>query len=196
MSELVNLVTRAREYLDLPPPCANASFAAARSIIVALIDHLNLLEVRHGGVVSTPVVNLRHILLVDDDEFSLTMLANCAKLAGFSESRIHLAASADVAFGVIHTTPIDVAVVDHNLGFGGSPGTTGLDVVRVLHTIQKYARSVVLTGSRNPKLVAEAEAAGAMAVIGKRLEYDSALTVIHAAMTVLLNAVPREDTDE
>lgn len=179
-----HLITLAKAYLAEGAPCGDERVLRAISLITALSEALIARGFAAGWALPHSV---RHVLIVDDDEFSLKILRNAAITAGFQESCIHSCNNAETALGIIALSKIDCACVDYNLVHGGSTSLTGVDIVRFLKERNPAAMAVIITGSVNPSVVTEAAKVGVTAVLSKQQDLCNSAVVTHAAFTILAN---------
>lgn len=179
-----HLVALAKSYLAEGAPCGNERVLRSLALITAMSEALIARGFTAGW---SPPHSVRHVLIVDDDDFCLRMLHNAAITAGFHESCIHSCNNAASAFGIIALGKIDCACVDYNLQHGDSMSLTGVDVIRFLKDRNPRAMAVVITGAVSPEAVASALKAGAAAVLSKQPDLGNTAVVTHAAFTLLAN---------
>lgn len=91
---------------------------------------------------------LAQVVLIEDDQFSRTTLANALLLADFSV--VAAVSKASEALTAIEKTAIDVAIIDIDLG----PGPTGIDVAWALREAHPFLGIVFLTSFQDPRLSA------------------------------------------
>ncbi len=104
------------------------------------------------------------LLLVDDDEDFLNVLAIAMRKRGFTVS---LAGNADSAFALAKEDPPEFAVVDLKM-----PGNSGLVLVRQLASLQAGTKIVVLTGYASIATAIEAIKLGATHYLAKPVDAD------------------------
>ncbi|NOT16269.1 MAG: response regulator transcription factor [Methylotenera sp.] len=104
------------------------------------------------------------LLLVDDDEAFLSVLAPAMKKRGFS---VTTANSAEAGFEVAKIDPPEFAVVDLKMS-----GNSGLVLVRQLAGLEAGTRIVVLTGFASIATAVEAIKLGATHYLAKPVDAD------------------------
>jgi two-component system response regulator RegA len=104
------------------------------------------------------------LLLVDDDEAFLGVLANAMKKRGFA---VTTASSAESGFAMAQNAPPEFAVVDLKMG-----GNSGLVLVRQLASLDAGTRIVVLTGFASIATAVEAIKLGATHYLAKPVDAD------------------------
>jgi len=104
------------------------------------------------------------LLLVDDDEDFLSVLAAAMRKRGFTVS---LANSAENAFELAKNDPPEFAVVDLKM-----PGNSGLVLVRQLAVLEAGTKIVVLTGYASITTAIEAIKLGATHYLAKPVDAD------------------------
>jgi two-component system, response regulator RegA len=104
------------------------------------------------------------LLLVDDDEEFLSVLAPAMKKRGFL---VTTANSAESAFGLAKDDPPEYAVVDLKMS-----GNSGLVLVRQLTSLNAGTRIVVLTGFASITTAIEAIKLGATHYLAKPVDAD------------------------
>ena len=104
------------------------------------------------------------LLLVDDDEDFLKVLAAAMRKRGFS---ITLASSAESAFELAKQEPPEFAVVDLKMS-----GNSGLVLVRQLTSLEAGTKIVVLTGYASITTAIEAIKLGATHYLAKPVDAD------------------------
>lgn len=104
------------------------------------------------------------LLLVDDDEDFLNVLAAAMRKRGFS---VTLANSAESAFDLAKDDPPEFAVVDLKMS-----GNSGLVLVRQLAGLQAGTKIVVLTGYASIATAIEAIKLGATHYLAKPVDAD------------------------
>jgi len=104
------------------------------------------------------------LLLVDDDEDFLNVLAAAMRKRGFL---VNLANSAESAFELAKNEPPEFAVVDLKMA-----GNSGLVLVRQLSNLQAGTKIVVLTGYASIATAIEAIKLGATHYLAKPVDAD------------------------
>ncbi len=118
------------------------------------------------------------ILVVEDDEKDLQHIMD--GFAPFHPSVDVLAVgTADQAIDVLNTTPVNLVLLDLNLGGGGH----GLDVMRHARKVGMPTRFVVLTGSftLHSVEVEEANDLGGLFAIKKPIRQDQIAAIVNRA---------------
>jgi two-component system response regulator RegA len=108
------------------------------------------------------------LLLVDDDEDFLGVLAIAMRKRGFT---VTLAYSAESAFELAKNDPPEFAVVDLKMS-----GNSGLVLVRQLNDLQSGTKIVVLTGYASIATAIEAIKLGATHYLAKPVDADEIVT--------------------
>jgi len=121
------------------------------------IDSNNTADLRSSDVQPT-------LLLVDDDEVFLNVLAMAMRKRGFL---VTLASSAESAFAIAQNDPPEFAVVDLKMS-----GNSGLVLVRQLASLQAATKIVVLTGYASITTAVEAIKLGATHYLAKPVDAD------------------------
>ena len=104
------------------------------------------------------------LLLVDDDEVFLNVLAMAMRKRGFL---VTLAHSAETAFAIAQLDPPELAVVDLKMS-----GNSWLVLVRQLSSLQAGTKIVVLTGYASIATAVEAIKLGATHYLAKPVDAD------------------------
>jgi len=104
------------------------------------------------------------LLLVDDDEDFLGVLATAMRKRGFT---VTLANSAESAFALAKNEPPEFAVVDLKMS-----GNSGLVLVRQLNDLEAGTKIVVLTGYASIATAIEAIKLGATHYLAKPVDAD------------------------
>lgn len=99
-------------------------------------------KVQHNESVSDP-----SILLLEDDDFSRTLLIGTVEGLGFH--KVYSAATASEAAAHAGQTKMDVAILDLHLG----GGPTGVDVAEFLREKNPFIGLIFLTSFANPRMV-------------------------------------------
>lgn len=114
------------------------------------------------------------VLIVDDDpEFGL-VAKNLIEVEGFSG---HLASSGQEALDLVKNQAFDVIVVDLMLG-----GTSGLDLLRTLRSIDPHLPVILVTGHGSMETAAEALRAEAFDYLGKPFRSNELISAIQRAL--------------
>jgi DNA-binding NarL/FixJ family response regulator len=87
------------------------------------------------------------VLLLEDDDFTRETLK--AALLGCGVDIVHDAQNAKSAVDYSKNNPVDIAVINYNLG----REPNGIDVPKVLYQIQPAMSFVLLTGFLNPEII-------------------------------------------
>ena len=119
-----------------------------------------------------------NVLLIEDEAFTRTLLS--AALAG-PLLEIHSGLSAKYALDTAASTPIDVAVLDLDLGGGPS----GIDIAHALRQQHPHMGLVLLTSYSDPRLSSAQERA---LPLGTRYITKSSLDDVNQLITVILRA--------
>jgi len=90
------------------------------------------------------------VLLVDDDTFTRTALAGALSGAGY---QVHPIATAAQALSFSQTNPIDIALLDLDLG----PGPNGIDLAYLLRRTNSNLGLIFLTSYSDPRLLTSAD---------------------------------------
>lgn len=101
----------------------------------------------------------RHVLVVDDDEVDRAAVARALRGTAFVVRGVETAAEALARIGV---DPVDIILLDNHL-----PDGNAADFLDVLTRREIYLPVVLLTGSRDPEVVAEAMRRGAVDYVSK-----------------------------
>ena len=119
-----------------------------------------------------------NVLLIEDEAFTRTLLS--AALAG-PLLEIHSGLSAKYALDTAASNPIDVAVLDLDLGGGPS----GIDIAHALRQQHPHMGLVLLTSYSDPRLSSAQERA---LPLGTRYITKSSLDDLNQLITVILQA--------
>ena len=119
-----------------------------------------------------------NVLLIEDEAFTRTLLS--AALAG-PLLEIHSGLSAKYALDTAASNPIDVAVLDLDLGGGPS----GIDIAHALRQQHPHMGLVLLTSYSDPRLSSAQERA---LPLGTRYITKSSLDDVNQLITVILQA--------
>ena len=127
------------------------------------------------------MTNLDHdekatLLLVDDDEDFLNVLAIAMRKRGFTVS---LANSAESAFELAKNDPPEFAVVDLKMS-----GNSGLVLVRQLASLQAGTKIVVLTGYASITTAVEAIKLGATHYLAKPVGLEQLRALVKSALSL------------
>lgn len=93
------------------------------------------------------------VMLLEDDDFTRETLK--AALRGSGVDVVHDAQNAKSAIDYSKSNPVDITVIDYNLG----RGPNGIDVSKFLCQIQPAMSFVLLTGFLNPEIIKSASLA-------------------------------------
>ena len=108
------------------------------------------------------------LLVVDDNSSVRESLRFLFRRRGYE---VLTAESGAEAIALVAQHPVHGAIVDVNM-----PGMNGVDVCRSLHEQAAAAGRAVavwmMTGARTPEMTKRAEAAGALAVLGKPFDFE------------------------
>lgn len=111
------------------------------------------------------------VLLVDDDEVFLNVLAKAMTKRGF---QVTTATSAEAAIEIAKLEAPEFAVIDLKMG-----GSSGLVLVRQIAALQAGVRMVVLTGYASIATAVEAIKLGAMHYLAKPVEVEEIIAAFH-----------------
>jgi DNA-binding NtrC family response regulator len=114
------------------------------------------------------------ILVVDDDEASLSSLGEAMALEGYE---VRLAASGEEALRLDTQTEFDVAITDLRM-----QGTDGLEVVRRIKKSHPETVLIVMTGFASMETVVDAISAGAYDYISKPFRLDQMRLKVRQSM--------------
>ena len=120
-------------------------------------------------------IELRTLLLVDDDEALLVRLALAMETRGYMVSA---ARSLAEACAIIDRVSPDYAVIDLRLGDGN-----GLDVIAHLRAVHPSAHAIVLTGYGNIPTAVTAIKLGAVDYLTKPVDADEVDAALQATAT-------------
>lgn len=121
----------------------------------------------------TPQDERPSVLLVDDDEVFLGVLAKAMQKRGF---QVETAPSAEAAIEIATMDPPEFAVIDLKMG-----SNSGLVLVRQLHALEAAIRMVVLTGYASITTAVEAIKLGATHYLAKPVDVDEIIAAFHKA---------------
>jgi two-component system, NarL family, invasion response regulator UvrY len=96
--------------------------------------------------VHTDPVSFAEVLVVEDEQFTRTMLNVTLQALGFGVAG--LCSSAEEALGAVKTAPVGVALLDLDLG----PGPSGVDIAHALREVSPNIGIVLLTTFTDPRL--------------------------------------------
>ena len=116
------------------------------------------------------------IVVVDDDPKVLEFLGDCFKRSGKGYDVETVSSGADSLEAVRRSRP-DLVLLDIAL-----PDLNGLDVLKLIRTIDARVPVIMITGTRDAKAAAEAIALGAFAYIPKPLEVAYIDNLVAAAL--------------
>ncbi len=100
------------------------------------------------------------VMVVDDTDHVRNMLVDMLELDGFEV--VGQAASGDEAVSIVEGTGPDVIVMDYKM-----PGMDGLTAARAIRAQRSEQAIILYTAYLDPKIEAEAKAAGVALCIGK-----------------------------
>jgi diguanylate cyclase (GGDEF)-like protein/PAS domain S-box-containing protein len=101
--------------------------------------------------------NVFHILLVDDDEDDYILTKEYFREINVGQYKLDWVADFDTALEVAQNKTYDLHLVDFQLA--GS-GKNGVDLIRLLHSIDNFTPSIILTGQNTKERDYEAMAVG------------------------------------
>ena len=110
------------------------------------------------------------ILIVDDDEDLLEIMAERLKMRGMT---VASARTADDAFVMIEQEPFDVVIVDFML-----PGIDGLQAINTIRKTRPDLRIILQTAYATAEKEQEALAMGALGVVEKPMDLDRLIRLI------------------
>jgi DNA-binding response OmpR family regulator len=121
-------------------------------------------------------MNMRRILVIDDDELDLQTMQSLLQDSGYE-----VLVTADGAMGLLLFTRYhpDLVLLDQNL-----PGMNGLEVLRRMKRIDKAKRVIIVTGIGTEDSAEVAFRYGAHGFLRKPISGQALLDKIHAALTV------------
>jgi two-component system, NarL family, invasion response regulator UvrY len=96
--------------------------------------------------VHTDPVSFAEVLVVEDEQFTRTMLNVTLQALGFGVAG--LCSSAEEALGAVKAAPVGVALLDLDLG----PGPSGVDIAHALREVSPNIGIVLLTTFTDPRL--------------------------------------------
>ncbi|RUA03247.1 MAG: response regulator [Deltaproteobacteria bacterium] len=114
------------------------------------------------------------ILIVDDDEDLLEILAERMKMRGMS---VVSAQTADAALALIEQEPFDVIIIDFML-----PGIDGLQAIKIIRETRPDLRIILQTAYATPEKEKEALAMGAIGVVEKPMDLERLTNLIKKPM--------------
>jgi DNA-binding NarL/FixJ family response regulator len=126
--------------------------------------------------------NLGQILIVDDDKFVRTSLHSALSNSGFDISGA--VSSAKEALTISSSTPVDVALLDLDLGIG----PTGFDLALALRKMNPQMGIVFLTSFQDPRF---ASISGVTAPRGSRYLVKSEIENISQVISTILQTKHR-----
>jgi two-component system response regulator RegA len=115
--------------------------------------------------------DLKHVLLIDDDEVFTRVLARALSSRGFAVTAAH---DAEQALALAHTEPVQFAVLDLKLG-----SDNGLTLIHQLKALRPNLRILLLTGYASIATAVEAIKRGADDYLAKPVDADA---VVHAML--------------
>lgn len=118
----------------------------------------------------------QRLLVVDDDEMNLDMLARRLERQGYQVER---AANGPQALQFLRQERMDLVLLDHQM-----PHLTGLDVLRIVRLRHSAADLpvIMVTAASDPKTVRDAVALGANDYVTKPLDFAVVLARIRAQL--------------
>jgi two-component system response regulator RegA len=128
-------------------------------------------------------IELRSVLIVDDDETFRTRLGRAFTARGWEAS---LAANGEEALALARETAPDLAIVDLRM-----VGESGLDVVRTLRTLDSTVFILMLTGYGSIATALEAVRGGADHYMSKPVDADQIL----AAFENIHRQIPAQEIE-
>jgi DNA-binding NarL/FixJ family response regulator len=126
--------------------------------------------------------NLGQVLIVDDDKFVRTSLHSALSNSGFDISGA--VSSAKEALAISSSTPVDVALLDLDLGIG----PTGFDLALALRKMTPQMGIVFLTSFQDPRF---ASISGVTAPRGSRYLVKSEIENISQVISTILQTKHR-----
>ncbi len=130
----------------------------------------------------TEHMSLASVLVVEDDQFSRTLIASA--LSSRNLAVVGATAKAAQALALARTTPVDVALLDLDLG----PGPTGFELAIVLRREFSRIGIVFLTSYLDPRLVGVEQS---LIPPGARFLRKSDVSDAGAVITAILQAKSR-----
>lgn len=114
------------------------------------------------------------ILVVDDEDLVLRVLAEALEEAGHTAVA---ARSVSDALAVLDRDSVDAVVCDINM-----PGTSGMELLRMLHARDRGMPVILLTGGPSMQTAVKAVEYGAFRYLTKPLKWDELLGVVGEAL--------------
>lgn len=114
-----------------------------------------------------------HVLLVDDEEDLVTLLAQRLRRRGME---VDTATSGQAAVSAAAHRRFDVAVVDLKM-----PGMDGVEVMQRLKQLQPFLESIMFTGHGSTESALEAGRLEAFRYVMKPCPFDELVATIHEA---------------
>ena len=111
--------------------------------------------------------SLRRLLVVDDDENTLTVVREALVQEGYS---VETATSAKEGLELIKRTRPHLVITDHDM-----PELNGLEMLKQLRQEQNYVTVIFMSGRTDSQLVSQAIRAGADDYIRKPFRFDEFL---------------------
>lgn len=127
------------------------------------------------------------VLIVEDERFTRTMLATSIAALGFEV--VGVASTAQGALGALRCGPVDVALLDLDLG----PGPSGIDVAYSLRAVEPGIGLVFLTSFSDPRIKDSRERP---LPAGSRFLVKGSLDDVETLRTALLEAPRRQGRRE
>lgn len=121
-------------------------------------------------------MDLKRILIVDDEETILTVLKGSLRVLG-SEYEVATATSGDTAVERVHAQHFDVVVTDYLMA-----GMDGLQLMEIIHSISPDTRVILMTAYGSNELEEEARRLQAYRYLSKPLEINAFRQAIQEAL--------------
>ncbi len=118
-----------------------------------------------------PALERPSLLLVDDDEVFVSVLAQAFQRRGYV---VRVALDADAGTALARAESPEYAVIDLRM-----PGASGLELVRVLKDLDENTRIVMLTGYASIATAVEAIKLGAVHYLAKPADADEIQAAFH-----------------
>lgn len=115
-----------------------------------------------------------HVLLVDDEEDLVVLLARRLKKRGMD---VATATSGQEALALAHHRRFDVAVVDLKM-----PGMDGVEVMQRLKELQPFVQAIMFTGHGSTESALEAGRLEAFRYVMKPCPFDELVGIIREAL--------------
>jgi len=120
------------------------------------------------------VTGRRRVLVVDDEPDVLDMLRESLEFMGYEASTALSVEQAIVAMARVrpHLVLLDLMM----------PGMSGLEALVYFCQHHRTVPVIVVTGRKEPEIARQARAAGAVAVVGKPIDFDALEDLVAQAM--------------